>query len=255
MLCRDCYSRLSAPASLNRMAKKDSTPKAPKPKKQSRIKQMWQVFLMTRRYDKNITWILLLVLLGPIVLGVLAAVFTNGGVFGWILWILTGVLVGLLLTLIILGRRAEKAAYQQIEGQPGAVAAVIKNALRRSWTGSEMPVAINAKTQDAVYRVVGRGGVVLIAEGPKSRTQRLLGDEERKVKKVLPNVTVTPIFVGPDEDSVPLYRISSTLLKLRPSLNKREVLAVARRLSSLQGAPVGIPKGIDPTKMRAQRPR
>lgn len=237
------------------MAKKDKTPKAPKVKKPSRIKQMWQVFTMTRRYDKNITWILLLALLGPVALGVVAAIVFNGGVFGWILWILTGLLLGLLLTLIILGRRAEKAAYQQIAGQPGAVSAVIKNALRRSWTGSEMPVAVNAKTQDAVYRVVGRGGVVLIAEGPKSRTQRLLGDEERKVKKVLPNVVVTPIFVGPDEDSVPLYRISSTLLKLRPSLNKREVLAVSRRLSSLQAAPVGIPKGIDPLKMRAPRPR
>lgn len=216
---------------------------------------MWQVFQMTRRYDANITWLMLLVFLGPIALGILAAALLSGGVIGWVLWIVTGVLVGVLLGLIVLGRRAEKAAYMQIEGQPGAVGAVVKNALRRSWTGTETPVAVNAKTQDAVYRVVGRGGVVLIAEGPQSRTKRLLLDEERKVKKVLPNVTISHVFVGPDADSVPLHKISSTLLKFKPTLNKREVVAVARRLSSLQGAPVGIPKGIDPRRVRAPRPR
>lgn len=216
---------------------------------------MWQVFQMTRRYDANITWLMLLVFLGPIALGILAAVFFSGGVLGWVLWVVTGILVGVLLGLIVLGRRAEKAAYMQIEGQAGAVGAIVKNALRRSWTGTEMPVAVNAKTQDAVYRVVGRGGVVLIAEGPQSRTKRMLLDEERKVKKVLPNVTISQVYVGPDADSVPLHKISSTLLKIKPSLNKREVLAVARRLSSLQGAPVGIPKGIDPRKVRAPRPR
>ena len=75
----------------------------------------------------------------------------------------------MLLALIILGRRAETAAYSQIEGQPGAVGAVLRSSLRSSWRGSEMPVAVNGKTQDAVYRAVGRGGVVLISEGPQSR--------------------------------------------------------------------------------------
>jgi uncharacterized membrane protein YeaQ/YmgE (transglycosylase-associated protein family) len=229
--------------------------KARKVKKPGRIAQMWKVFQMTRRYEPSITWIMLLSLLGPVVIGVAAALLFDGGVFGWILWILTGLLAGVLIALIVLGRKAEKAAYQQIEGQPGAVGAVIKNALRRSWTCTEMPVAVSPKTQDAVYRVIGRGGVVLIGEGPQSRTKRLVLDEERKVKKVLPNVAVIHVFVGPDEDSVPLYKISSRLLKLKPTLNKREVLAVSRRLASLQASPVGIPKGIDPNKIRAQRPR
>ena len=157
--------------------------------------------------------------------------------------------------MILLGRRAEKAAYQQIEGQPGAVGAVIKNALRRSWRGTEMPVAINPKSQDAVYRVVGRGGVVLITEGPVARTQKLRSDEERKVKRVLPAVQVTHVQVGPDEGSVPLWKISRTLLKVKPTLSRQEVVAVSNRLTSLQAAPVAIPKGIDPNKMRAPRPR
>lgn len=238
------------------MAKDESKTKAPrKPKKSGRIAQMWQVFLMTRRYDSNITWMLILSLLAPVALTVVLAALFAANWIGWILWVVMGIMVGILIALIVLGRRAEKAAYVQIEGQPGAVGAVVKNALRRSWTGTEMPVAINAKTQDAVYRVVGRGGVVLIAEGPQSRTKRLLIDEERKVKKVLPNVVVTHVFVGPDENSVPLHKISTTLLKIKPSLTKREVVVVSKRLSSLQGAPIGIPKGIDPSKVRAPRPR
>ncbi|KAF5274892.1 hypothetical protein FQA39_LY18698 [Lamprigera yunnana] len=42
-----------------------------------------------------------------------------------------------------------------------------KVALRRSWRGSEVPVGIN-RNQDALYRVVGKGGVVLIAEGSRT---------------------------------------------------------------------------------------
>lgn len=235
------------------MAKTASKPA--KVKKPSRIKQMWQVFQMTRRYDKQITWMLVVALVAPVVVAVVLAIVFNSGVFGWILWVVTGLLLGVLLMLIILGRRAEAAAYQQIEGQPGAVSAVIKSALRRSWVGSEIPVAVAPKTQDAVYRVVGRGGIVLIAEGPQARVQRLLSEEDRKVRRMLPYVPVTHVYVGPDEDSTPLHKISSKLVKIKPALSKREVLVVSKRLTSVQANPIGIPKGIDPKKIRAQRPR
>ena len=66
-----------------------------------------------------------------------------------------------------------------------------------------MPVAVNGKTQDAVYRATGRGGVVLISEGPATRTKRMVDEERRKVNRVLPNVPVTVITVGPDANSVP----------------------------------------------------
>lgn len=241
---------------LERMAKEASEQKKSRRNKSpGRIAQMWQVFLMTKKYDSSITIVLLAALIIPIGLSVAAAVLLSGGILGWILWIISGVLIGVLLMMIILGRRAEKVAFMQIEGQPGAVGAIVKSALRRSWTGSEVPVAVSPKTQDAVYRVVGRGGVVLIAEGPKSRTQRLLSDEERKVRKVLPAVPVTHLFVGPDADSVPLHKINAKLLKIKPVLRKQEVMVVAKRLSSLKASPIGIPKGIDPSKMRAPRPR
>jgi Domain of unknown function (DUF4191) len=160
--------------------------------------------------------------------------------------------------MIILGRRAERAAYGQIAGKPGAVGAVLKSSLPRGWTGSEMPVAVSPKTQDAVYRAVGRGGIVLIGEGPKTRTQRMLDEERRRVSRILPNVPVSFLHVGPDVDSIPLHKLSKRVGKLKKSLNKAEVHAVVNRVSSLSRGGKGIlpiPKGMDPLKARAQRPR
>ncbi|GAA2222269.1 DUF4191 domain-containing protein [Herbiconiux moechotypicola] len=232
----------------------DRTPKAPK--EPGRIKQMWQVFKMTRRYDSRAVWLMALGFVLPVAAGVtFALIFSRENVFGLVMWILAGVLAGLLAALIILGRRAERAAYKQIEGQPGAVGAVLKSSLRRSWTGSEMPVAVNGRTQDAVYRAVGRGGVVLIGEGPKSRTTKMLEDERRKVLRILPNVPVTFLSVGADDDSVPLHRVAAKLARIKPSLTKPEVLAVSNRLTSLSNSPLPIPKGIDPLRVRPQRGR
>ena len=232
------------------MARKDKSTKEP-----GRLKQMWQVFQMTRRYDDRAVLYIALGIVLPILAGVALAVFLSGGNgFTMGLWIVAGVLAGVLAGLIILGRRAERAAYSQIEGQAGAVGAVLRSSLKRSWRGSEMPVSVNPRTQDAVYRATGRGGVVLISEGPRSRTQRMVDEERRKVARVLPNVTITTIYVGPDTDSVPLHKIPRKLAKIKPTLTKPEVRAISNRLQSLEN-PMPIPKGVDPMKVRAQRAR
>ncbi|UOQ58627.1 DUF4191 domain-containing protein [Leucobacter allii] len=227
---------------------------AEKAKRNGRIRQMVEVYRTTKVHDRNLPLALLLCFLAPVAVSLLLAWLLSGAWFGWIVWPVTGILVGILLVMIVLGRRAEKVAYEQIEGRPGAVGAVVQSALRRSWRGSEVPVAIN-RNQDAVYRVIGRGGVVLISEGSRSRTQRMAADEERKIKRALRNVEVVHLYVGPDGDGVPLPRLSKTLVKLKPKLNRNEVAAVYNRLVSLQAAPIGIPKGMDPNRVRSQRPR
>jgi hypothetical protein len=227
--------------------------KSSAPKEPGRMKQMWQVFQMTRRYDSNSQWLMLLGFLAPVLVGLGVALWLGeGNGFTIALWIVAGVLAGILLALVILGRRAERAAYSQIEGQPGAVGAVLRSGLRGGWVGNEMPIAVNGKTQDAVYRAVGRGGVALISEGPVTRTQRMLDDEKRKVTRVLPNVPITLIAVGHDDGSIELHRLPATLRKTKRTLTKPEVLAVSNRLNSLQ-TPLPIPKGIDPMKARPQR--
>ncbi len=226
-------------------------------KEPGRMKQMWQVFQMTRRMDPLAVWYMLLGLLLPILAGILVSVFlTPGDVLATILWNVTGVLGGVLILLVILGRRAERVAYRQISGQPGAVGAVLKSSLRRAWQASEMPVTVSPKTQDAVYRAVGKPGVVIIGEGPQSRTRRMMEDERRNVNRIVPNVPVIFVHVGPDAESTPLENLAKTLNKFKKAITKAEVYAVANRLTSLsKSSTLPIPKGIDPLKARAPKPR
>jgi hypothetical protein len=227
-----------------------------KPEKEpGRLKQMWQVFQMTRRYDSSIVWLLILCLVVPLGAGIVAGLLFGGNVIGLVLYIIIGVLAGVLIGMIVLGRRAEKAAYGRIAGQPGAVGAVLNSGLRRNWTGSEEPVNVSPRTKDAIYRAVGRGGVVLIGEGPKSRTQPMLTKERANVHRILPNVPVNFLYVGPDADALPLHRLPRTLGRFKNVLTKAEVLAVSNRLASLGKNGLPIPKGIDPTRVRAPRPR
>jgi Domain of unknown function (DUF4191) len=186
---------------------------------------------------------------------ILGMLLSGDSVIGMILYIVTGVLGGLLAFLLVLGRRAERAAFSQIAGQPGAVGSVLKTSLRRGWQASEMPIAVSPKTKDAVYRAVGRGGVVLIGEGPKSRTQPMLDSARRDIVRILPNVPVNLVYVGPDADSVPLYKLAGSLRRFKRVLRSPEVIAVGNRLNSLGKNGLPIPKGIDPTRARAPRPR
>lgn len=240
------------------MARTSASSPAPAKKEPGRIRQMWQVYKMTRRYDPQIVWWLALGFVVPAAAGITVAfTISQGNVIAQILYIVAGVFGGVLAVLIILGRRAERAAYSQIEGQPGAVGAVLKSGLRGTWTGNEIPVAVSPKTQDAVYRAVGKGGVVLIGEGPKSRTARMLEEERRNVTRVVGTVPVNVLHVGPDPDSVPLHRIPRSLRRFKRVLTRAEITAVSNRLNSISRgqAGIGIPKGIDPMRVRAPRPR
>lgn len=226
-------------------------------KEPGRMTQLWRVFQMTRKADKWIVPLLIVMFVVPVALGiVLPLTVLPAGILTTVLWILSGIMTGVLLVLVVLGNRAETIAYKQIEGQAGAVGAVLQNGLRRAWQASEYPVAVNPRSRDAVYRAVGKCGVVLIAEGPKTRTKKMLEDERRHIARAVPQVTIHYLHVGPDENSVPLRKLRKAMNGLKKELNKAEVLAVANRLESLKkpGA-MPIPKGMDPMKARAPKPR
>ncbi|KAA6433824.1 DUF4191 family protein [Agrococcus sediminis] len=223
-------------------------------KEPGRLKTMWSIFQMTRRNDRAALPLMLLALLGPIALVTVLAIVLRQDPLFFVLWIISGVLIGLMLMMMVLTWRAEKIAFAQIEGRPGAVGAVLKNGLRGNWTTSEMPVAVNPRTQDAIYRAVGKPGVVLIAEGPRERVARLLADEQRKVKRIVPNVPIHVVEIGPDS-TTPLRRLTRTMRRLKRTLSRAEVMAVANRLTSLGQANLPIPKGIDPRRVRPGRPR
>jgi hypothetical protein len=138
--------------------KPGKTPKPAKaPKKDGRLKQMAAVYTMTKKTDARIGLILLgvFVVVAAVAFGIFFLVLPGS----WVLSLLTALLLGLLATLIIFGRRAQKAQYAEIEGRPGAAAAVLGQ-LRRGWK-VEPGIAFN-KNQDLVHRVVGPPGIVLV---------------------------------------------------------------------------------------------
>ena len=224
-------------------------PKEAKVKKPSRLKQIGEVFTMTRRHDPMVPWLMLLVFLGVVAVSFLVGFWLDN----WITGLLIGIPLGLLGATLILSRRAERAAFARIEDQPGASGAALST-LRRGWVTEEQPVAVNPRTQDAVFRAIGRPGVVLISEGPTHRVKPLLDAERKRLARILPNVTVHTIESGRGEGQVPISQVAKKMGKLKKELTKLEVNAVAKRVASL-GNRLPIPKGIDPYKARPNRGR
>lgn len=232
------------------MAKQDR-PK--KEKKQGQIRQLLAMYKMTIKADKTAIWWALLPLAASMLVGLILAFVTSGqNVFGFVSWILFGLLLGFLGFLLTMSRRAERVTYQQIETKQGAVGAVISQALKRGWRSSERPVAIAPKTFDAVYRAIGPAGVVLIAEGKRSTTRQMIEDEKKRISRVATGVPISVVFVGMDDESTRLQDLVKTIYKLKKSLNRSEISAVANRLSTV-GMNLAVPKGIDPSKFRAPR--
>ena len=232
------------------MAKKDQSKT---PKKQGQVRQLLSMYKMTMSADKTAIWWALLPFAVSVLVGtVLGLLLSPSNALGLVTWIVTGVLAGFLGFLITMSRRAERVAYQNIEGKQGAVGAVISSALKRGWRTSERPVAVNPKTFDAVYRAIGPAGVVLIAEGKRTQVRQLLEDEKKRVARVASGVPIHVFYVVDDSEGTPLLKLVRSVYKLKRTLNRTEITAVANRLSTV-GMNLAVPKGIDPTKFRAPR--
>lgn len=209
--------------------------------------QMKQVYGMTKKADPNITWILLLAALGTLLVFLLIGVLLHN----WITWLIIGLPVAVLVAVILLSRRARRAAYAQVEGQPGAAGATLQD-LGRGWIVEQQPVAVNPRTQDLVFRALGRPGIVLITEGPVSRVGGLVNQERKRVRRIAPNVPVHVINTGNGEGEVPLKKVSKTVRDLPKTLTQQEVHAVNNRLTSLNRS-LPVPKGVDPMRARPDR--
>ncbi len=230
------------------MARNTAPDSTPDPSEQGRVRQIWAVFQMTRRADPISVWYMLGALVGAIVIGLAIGLVIGHPIYVTIL----GLIAGVLLAVIILGRRAEKAAFSQIEGQPGATSSALRG-LRKGWSVEEEPVAFDPRTRDLVFRAIGRPGIVLVTEGPLPRVNRLVDQERRRLNRVLSEVPVIVVNAGEGENQVPLRKLSREIMRKRPVLSKNEVSDVAKRLRALGPARLPIPKGVDPTRMRPDR--
>lgn len=224
-------------------------PSTPKVKKRRWYHQLWDVFQMTRREDPNVIWWMLLSFAAVVVVGVVIGLITKTLWY----WVVLSIPFGVLLATIVLSRRAERAAYSRIEGQPGAVSAAL-GTIRRGWNVEEQPVAMDPRTQAMVFRAMGRPGVVLLSEGgPRGVQQRLLDAERKRVNRLVPDVPVHLMQVGREEGQIPLPKVAAAVRKLPKKITAAEVTEVQRRLRALGGIKLPMPKGVDPLRARPDR--
>ncbi|SNS46352.1 protein of unknown function [Micrococcales bacterium KH10] len=219
-----------------------------KQKKTPWFKLVWQAFTFTKERNGAIAWQIPLIFAGTIALGIGVGFIIGHPVYlGFV-----ALPIALILTMLFLTNRFTKAQYAEIDGEIGASRAVL-GTIKRGWSFPEEPVAIDPKSQDLVFRGVGRPGVVLIGEARSSKIGKLFADEKKRLSRVAKDVPVTTIEVGNREGQVPLKKLVSTVRKLKPKLTKAEVGEVERRLAALGGARLPVPKGVDPMKARINR--
>jgi Domain of unknown function (DUF4191) len=225
------------------MAKNETTEK-----KQGTLSKLISAYKITRRRDRYIGLICL------------AAFLVVGVIFGGLFWVflhpIAGVIVGtstgMLAAMLIFGRRAERAAYAEFEGKPGAAAAAL-GVLRRGW--QVQPAVAVTKSQDLVHRVVGRPGVVLIGEGNESRVRHLLSVEKKKHARVVGETPIYDFVVGEGPDSVPVQKLTKQIMKLPRNIRPADVTDLLQRLKALDAMrpQLPIPKGPMPTSMKQAR--
>jgi hypothetical protein len=243
----------AGPELTGRAAKKaaKAAAKAGKTKKTRWYKQIAQVYQMVAKAQPLIWLWLLLIVIGLEGAAILFGAFVWKGRIGYMAFLAAP--VALLVCTMFLARRAESTAYRQIEGQPGATASAL-GTIRRGWTIMDEPVAADPRSMEMVFRVVGRPGIVLIGEGPSlGRVKGLMKKERQRVARVAPGVTIHELIVGSGEDQVPLPKLVRKLKRLRPSLNKGALAEVNRRMQSIGGMKLPVPKGVDPLRARPDR--
>ncbi|MFD4190864.1 MULTISPECIES: DUF4191 domain-containing protein [Amycolatopsis] len=209
--------------------------------------QIWEAFKMQRREDKALLpW-----MLGAFL--VVAGVFVVVGLLLGMLWVLLplGIVLGVLAAVIIFGRRVQRTVFAKAEGQPGAAGWALDN-LRGRWKVTQ---TVAATTQlDAVHRVLGGPGVVLVGEGAPHRVRNLLSQEKKRVARLVGDTPIYEVVVGNEEGQVPLRRLSSHMMKLPRNLRPAQVDALEAKLAALGNrGGAAMPKGPMPqgAKMRS----
>ncbi|MDQ6850560.1 MAG: DUF4191 domain-containing protein [Actinomycetota bacterium] len=243
------------------MAKRAAPAKAPKPtraekkvtraaKKQGR-RQTWrnlaQAFSLTRKQDAKLVPYMIL-------FGALAAALVFLLVFFLIGSALTpipfAVFAFAIVAMFVFSRRAQRAMFSQAEGQPDAAGWMLQQQLKGDW---RLQQGIAGTTHlDAVHRLVGRPGVVLVGEGAGHRVRGLIAQEKRKIARVAGDTPIYDVIVGTADGDLRLAKLQRYLVKLPNNLSKQEVSALEKRLGALGGARPPMPQGPTPqgAKMR-----
>ncbi|MBI4900735.1 MAG: DUF4191 domain-containing protein, partial [Actinobacteria bacterium] len=180
--------------------------------------------------------------------------FTVVGIFikPWWLYLVFGILFGVLAALSVLTWRAKNATYKRYEGQKGS-AEVAMSMLSKDWVKS--PVITANRQLDIVHRVVGPGGIVLIGEGDPGRVRAMLATEAKKHEQVKYGVKVTTLVMGDRDNQIPLDKLADHIKKLPKVLKAADISDIANRLRALDSMrpKIPLPKGPMPTSAKGAR--
>ncbi|WP_132991608.1 DUF4191 domain-containing protein [Gordonia zhaorongruii] len=215
-----------------------------------RRQQIWQAFQMQRKEDKALIPLMAGVIIGVTVLFALLGYFVFDS-----LWLMLplGLILGVLLAFVLFGRRVQKTVFRKAEGQPGAAGWALGN-MKGQWRVHQ--AVAGTSHLDAVHRVIGKPGVILIAEGTPSRVKPLLAQEKKKAARVVGDTPIYQVVVGNEEGEVPLSKLERHIRKLPGNIDRKRMDALEGRLSALKakgGAGAAMPKGPMPqgAKMRS----
>lgn len=210
-----------------------------------RIRQLIQAYKLTYARDRQLPLWMALAFVGAA-----AVIFLINLLAGIALFIAIpiAVIFGVLAATFVFGRRAQKAAFSQVEGQPGAAGWVLGN-MRGDWRVTQ---GVQVTSQlDAVHRVLGRPGVVLVGEGSPQRVRPLLAQEKKRVARVVGDTPIYDVILGDGESEVPIRRLNNHLVKLPRNLSQAQVNALEKRMTALGGTKAApLPKGPMPTRAR-----
>ncbi len=223
------------------------------PTKMSRRKQIVETYRMTKETDRVIGWWMLgaFLVVGAIGFGIFW-ILPGSGTFALVISIIGGTLVGSLGAMIVFSRRAQRAAYNRLNGQIGAAARAL-TMLKRGWKTDEM-VGFN-KQQDLVHRVVGPPGIVLVGEGNPHRLRQLMISERKRHERVVADTPIHEIYVGDEDGQVRLSKLVRHIQKIGRKVKPAQMTDVLARLRALDAArpKVPMPKGPVPTSMKGMR--
>jgi hypothetical protein len=228
-----------------KQAKKNSND----PKDWGWFRQLRETYKITVETDPKAQWVILGGGLGAAVLISLIGIFLSP----WWLWLITGIMAGLLAALYLLTNRAKKAIYQRRSGQPGSAEVALQMLDKKKFDYT--PAITFTKQLDIVHRVVGPAGIVLVGEGSPARLKSLLTSEARKHEQVAYGVPVSTVVMGDGEGQVPLDKLADHLKKTPKAIKPVQVTEVKQRLRALDAVrpKVPMPKGPMPTMKGVNR--
>jgi hypothetical protein len=226
-------------------SKKTATPaKKAGPSRREKLAQIKLAFSMTRKADSK----MLPVVIGAFVI-TLGAMIGIGAAVGHPIYLgVVGLLLALVVAVALFGRRVQKTAFTQVEGQLGAAAAVLQN-MRGNWRVT--PAVQFSREQDMVHRVIGRPGIVLVGEGSPARLRGLLVNEKKALARVVGETPIYDVVVGEGEGQVELRGLEKHFLKLPRNIKPAMVNQLDRKLKAIRTASgvLPIPKGPMPTRV------